>query len=54
MKRWLEILATAEASGPGVEGMLEVAQGGLLQVLQADFKPQNSFQHVKATGASYP
>ena len=46
-------LHTAEGAGPGAEGILKVAQGGLLQALQADFEPQNSLQHVKATGASY-
>ena len=40
-------------SGPGAEVILEVSEGGLLQVLQADFESNDRFAHVKAPGAGY-
>jgi hypothetical protein len=49
-----EILGTAEASGPGVEVMLEVSQRGLIHVFEADFKSGDSLKRVKANGAGYP
>ena len=53
-KRCCVLRGTAETPGPCVEVKLEVSQGGLLQVPQADLTAEYCLQHVIATGAGYP